>query len=58
MKNRVDLKGQRRTEALARNEKWNSLTPEEQLAELDMRLGKGVGALKQRARIEKLLKKD
>ena len=40
------------TEAKARNEYWAQLTPEQQLADLDRRLGKGIGAKKQRARIQ------
>ena len=40
------------TEAIVRNEAWAKLTPEQQLASLDERLGKGIGAKKQRARIQ------
>ena len=40
------------TEAVARNEYWAQLTPEQQLADLDIRLGKDIGAKKQRARIQ------
>ena len=40
------------TEAIVRNEAWAKLTPEQQLADLDRRLGKGIGAKKQRARIQ------
>lgn len=36
----------------ARNEAWRKLTPAEQLKALDMRLGKGKGAKRQRARLE------
>ena len=39
-------------EALERNEAWAQLTPEQQIADLDRRLGKGIGAKKQRARIQ------
>lgn len=34
---------------------WRAKTPEEQLAALDVRLGKGVGAKRQRARLEALI---
>ena len=33
-------------EAIERNEYWAQLTPEQQLENLDSRLGKGVGAKK------------
>jgi hypothetical protein len=36
-------------------EGWRSLSPEQQLENLDRRLGKGQGAKKQRARIHALL---
>ena len=39
-------------EAIERNETWAKLTYEQQLADLDRRLGKGIGAKKQRARIQ------
>ena len=39
-------------EAIERNEYWAQLTPEQQLDVLDIRLGKGIGAKKQRARIQ------
>ena len=39
-------------EAIERNEAWAQLTPEQQLSDLDRRLGKGIGAKKQRARIQ------
>ena len=39
-------------EAFNRNKIWAQLTPEQQLASLDERLGKGIGAKKQRARIQ------
>ena len=39
-------------EAFDRNKIWAQLTPEQQLNSLDVRLGKGIGAKKQRARIQ------
>ena len=39
-------------EAIERNEAWVQLTPEQQIADLDRRLGKGIGAKKQRARLQ------
>ena len=44
--------GDKNTEAIARNEYWAQLTPKQQLADLDKRLGKDIGAKKQRARIQ------
>ena len=43
-------------EALARDAEWAKLSPEKQLADLDRRLGKNVGAVRQRARISAKLK--
>jgi hypothetical protein len=39
------------TDAVGRSEAWNNLSPQEQLKVLDSRLGKGVGAKKQRVRL-------
>ena len=39
-------------EAIERNEAWAQLTPEQQIEDLDRRLGKDTGAKKQRARIQ------
>ena len=39
-------------EAIKRNEAWAQLTSEQQIADLDRRLGKDIGAKKQRARIQ------
>ena len=39
-------------EAIERNERWAQLTPQQQLIELNKRLVKGIGAKKQRARIQ------
>ena len=46
----------RREAAIERQEHWSSLTPQEQLVELDRRLGKGVGAVRQRFKINQRLK--
>jgi hypothetical protein len=45
-------KAKRRATAEERQEAWEALTPQQQLVALDNRLGKGVGAKKQRARIQ------
>ena len=44
--------GDKNTEAIARNEYWAQLTPKQQLESLDSRLGKDIGAKKQRAKIQ------
>ena len=48
-----ERKDQRRKDALTRQEDWSSLTPQQQLTELDNRLGKDQGAAKQRKRLQK-----
>ena len=48
----MNTKQIKQTEATVRNEAWAKLTYEQQLAELERRLGKGIGAKKQRARIQ------
>ena len=48
----MNTKQIKETEAIVRNEAWAKLTYEQQLADLDKRLGKGIGAKKQRARIQ------
>ena len=48
----MNTKQIKETEAIVRNEAWAKLTPEQQLASLDERLGKEIGAKKQRARIQ------
>ena len=48
----MNTKQTKQTEAIVRNEVWAKLTYEQQLADLDKRLGKGIGAKKQRARIQ------
>jgi hypothetical protein len=50
---RYDQKSARREEAQKREEAWRALTPQAQLYALDSRLGHGVGAKKQRARLAK-----
>lgn len=48
---RPDLKSFRQKEAIERLVAWQRLSIEEQLAHLDTRLGKEMGAKKQRARL-------
>ena len=48
----MNTKQIKQTEATVRNEAWAKLTYEQQLADLDRRLGKDIGAKKQRARIQ------
>ena len=48
---RQDRGALRRSEALDRNEYYQSLSPERRMANLDGRLGEGIGARKQRARL-------
>ena len=56
--NRRDRQSVRRIEAEGRAEVWEGLTPAQQIATLDRRLGKNLGAKKQRARIAKALNKQ
>jgi len=50
---RADRAEQKRVEAAERNESWKALGPGGQLRALDDRLGVGVGAAKQRTRLDK-----
>lgn len=49
------IKVQKFQQATERQEYRDSLSPNEQLTRLDTRLGKGIGALKERARLQKLM---
>ncbi len=42
----------RREEAIERQEQYNLLTPEAKIHRLDFKLGKGVGAVKQRSKLK------
>lgn len=53
-KGRTAGQEQRSKSAKERNERWAALSPQEQLDELNRRLGPGVGATKQRARLAQL----
>jgi len=52
MKSTSHRRVERKPEALSRQEAWASLTTKEQLKALDLRLGKGVGAARQRLRLK------
>lgn len=56
--NRIDRKEKKHEEAQVRNDGWASLTPQQQLDALDSRLGKGVGAVKQRAKLQSKINGD
>ena len=51
-------KTQRREDAEVRHARWDALSPKEQLRQLDIRLGKGVGAKKQRVRLAKRIAEE
>ena len=53
---RPDLNETKRAEAVERNEAWSGLSAQKQLAELDRRLGKGIGARRQRTRLARAAK--
>ncbi len=53
---RPDNASYKRKLAQTNQEGWNSLSPNEKLQSLDARLGKGIGAQKQRRKIAQLLK--
>ena len=56
MKLRHDRKADRQAEAKERQEAYNKLTPKQKLDKLDKKLGEGVGAKKQRAKLNALIK--
>ena len=45
----------RQSEALERQKVWDNMTPQQKLSDLDQRLGKGVGAIKQRAKLKYII---
>ena len=49
-------KEERQKEATARQRTYSRLSIAERIAQLDVRLGKGMGAVKERAKLAKLLK--
>ena len=51
MRSRIDRRPQRREERAERLEYWETLSPAEQLKALDIHLGQGCGAKRQRARL-------
>ena len=57
-RNHTTTKKQRRENALAMDKANSGKTPQERLAELDYRLGKGLYAVKERSRLNKLINGD
>ena len=53
---RPDLKKFKQEEALERQKMYDSMSVEEKIAKLDLKLGKGIGAEKQRTKLNGLLK--
>ena len=54
--NRRDLKEKRQKNAIVRLEERNKRSAQQQLAKLDAALGVGVGAVKERLKLNELLK--
>ena len=52
MKLRKDRQADRQKDAKARQAAYDKLSPQEKIAHLDKKLGTGVGAKKQRAKIQ------
>jgi hypothetical protein len=52
MRLRADFQQQRQEEAIERQELSGAMTPEQRLKALDERLGVGVGAVRERARLQ------
>ena len=52
---RNDRRDKRREEAKERQSLTNQMSPAERIAALDARLGAGVGAVKERARLERMV---
>lgn len=50
-------KEQKRADGKARNEAWARLSSQQKWDDLDLRLGKGEGATRQRAKLAKVLNK-
>lgn len=55
MKPRSDFKKERVAEGRKRNDLWKGLTPKEKLSSLNLRLGEGVGAERQRKKLEEAI---
>ena len=47
---------EKQAEASERQKLYSKLTPQQKIADLDKRLGKGIGAKRQRAKLQTLIK--
>jgi hypothetical protein len=54
----MKVHGQKVSDGQERNAHWRSLTPQQQWDELDRRLGKGIGARRQRTKLSAILMRE
>jgi len=52
---RKERKSLRQSETLERQKVWGNMTPQQKLNDLNRRLGEGVGAIKQRAKLKYII---
>ena len=54
----MKIKQQKREDAIKRNELWNKLTPQQKIQQLDQKFGIGIGAKKQRTKLQKQIEEQ